>query len=145
MIAKQFIAVIIKLGPKLAQNILTKTASHPIGLAADAAQIILEMYGYEKTGQVVGAGGNILGRILAGEGMPGAIVEGPAGAFVGGVMKVLGIWSITEWQYPKSDITLTAMQLTMLRNPNSIAKYHEEKFDRAERLQCFAKYFEDEE
>ena len=152
MRAKKVIAVIIILGPELAQDILTMTASHPIGLAADAAQIILEMYGYEKTGKFVGAGGNILGGILAGAtcgGMPGAIVGGPAGAFVGGVIggvMGLGIWSITEWenwQYPKSDITLTAMQLTLLRNPNGIATYHEGKFDHDQQLQCFAKYFEE--
>ena len=79
------------------------------------------------------------------------IAWGPAGAFAGGVVggaMGLGIWGITEWenwQYPKSDGTLTAMQVTLLRNPNSIAKYNEGKFDHAQRLRCFAKYFEDEE
>ena len=40
MTAMKIIAVILKLGPKLAQDIFRKTASHPIGLAADAAQIM---------------------------------------------------------------------------------------------------------
>ena len=83
--------LIARFGPKSALEILLKTASHPVGYIADGAQILLEVCGYEMAGKIVGAGGNVLGGVLA-----GFAAGGPPGAFLGGVMG-LGIWATGEF------------------------------------------------
>ena len=83
--------LIARFGHKLAMEILLKTASHPVGYVADGAQILLEIFGYEMAGKLVGAAGNALGGVLA-----GYTVGGPPGAFLGGAMG-LGIWGIGEY------------------------------------------------
>lgn len=85
--------LIARFGSKVALNILLKTASHPLGYAADGAQILLELFGYEMAGKFVGAGGNIIAGGLA-----GFAVGGPPGAFLGGVMG-FGLWGIGEFGY----------------------------------------------
>lgn len=85
--------IIAHFGTKGALNILLKTASHPLGYAADTAQIILEYFDYNLTGKIVGAGGNTLAGVLA-----GFSVGGPPGAVIGGAFG-FGIWATGELLY----------------------------------------------
>ncbi len=88
--------MIARFGPKVVLNILRKTASHPLGYAADLSQFVLELFGYDMAGKFVGAGGYILGGALA-----GFAIGGPSGAVLGGVLG-FSIWGIGEYAIPAS-------------------------------------------
>ena len=134
MKAVKLIGSIIKL-PQLAQDILDKTISHPILYVTDAAQIILEMNGYEKTGKALGAAG----CTLAGAAI-GAKLGGPLGTFLGAGIG-LGVWGIGEYYSNPYKY-----MYDYLRNPVargfSVVKYRGTAIDRTQHLKAFAHYFE---
>lgn len=65
-------------------------AGHGVAIVADITQMILEHFGYTKTGKAVGLCGNIAGGAIV-----GGITGGPIGAVVGGVGAAV-IWGIGQ-------------------------------------------------
>ena len=65
-------------------------AANPVGYISDAAQLGLELAGYNNAGKAVGASGNLVSG-----GMTGMALGGPPGAIVG-ALAGLGFWYVGE-------------------------------------------------
>lgn len=92
--AKALVRGVAKKGAKqiAAQGAKTLGKVHPVGIAADIAQAVLEYTGHERIGKSVGVTGNIASGALL-----GAAVAGPPGAAIGlfGGFLVWGVGEVT--------------------------------------------------
>ena len=118
--AKELVKKILLSIPKLVQKVggkwlfnelkLLQAVSHPLGYAADAAQLILELAGYDIAGAMVGCVGNGVAGAIS-----GFAIGGPPGALVGGALGV-AVWyvgemaSASEVNYAYADRTMKVIE-----------------------------------